>query len=79
MMGIGMGWGVITMTLLGVLLVGLLVAATVVLTRYAGRGLSGGPGGPEQVLAARFARGEIDEQEYRARLAALRESDRATW
>jgi putative membrane protein len=28
---------------------------------------------PEQVLAARFARGEIDETEYRNRLAVLRE------
>ncbi|WP_198152899.1 SHOCT domain-containing protein [Pseudofrankia sp. DC12] len=29
---------------------------------------------PEQILADRFARGEIDEKEYRARLAALRET-----
>jgi len=37
-----------------------------------------GPAGPspEQVLADRFARGEIDEQEFRARLAALRDADR---
>jgi putative membrane protein len=28
---------------------------------------------PEQVLAARFARGEIDETEYRDRMAVLRE------
>ncbi|HEX5568451.1 MAG TPA: SHOCT domain-containing protein [Streptomyces sp.] len=27
---------------------------------------------PEQLLAERFARGEIDEEEYRSRLAALR-------
>ncbi|OBI51123.1 SHOCT domain-containing protein [Mycobacterium sp. E787] len=31
---------------------------------------------PEQVLAARFARGEIDEQEYRDRLAVLRDHAR---
>jgi uncharacterized membrane protein len=31
---------------------------------------------PEQVLAARFARGEIDETEYRARLAVLRDHAR---
>jgi hypothetical protein len=37
--------------------------------RWAGR--------TDQILADRFARGEIDEQEYRARLAALRDtSDR---
>ena len=37
---------------------------------------SGTPTGPspEQVLADRFARGEIDEQEYRARLATLRDT-----
>jgi putative membrane protein len=28
----------------------------------------------EQVLADRFARGEIDDQEYRERLAALRDT-----
>ena len=31
------------------------------------------PASPEQVLAARFARGEINETEYRDRLAVLRE------
>ncbi len=31
---------------------------------------------PEQVLAARFARGEINETEYRDRLAVLREHAR---
>ena len=30
------------------------------------------PGTPEQLLAERFARGEIDEEEYRHRLAVLR-------
>ncbi|MDX2648788.1 SHOCT domain-containing protein, partial [Streptomyces sp. PA03-1a] len=30
---------------------------------------------PMQVLADRFARGEIDEEEYRRRLATLRGSD----
>ncbi|MFE1175223.1 SHOCT domain-containing protein [Streptomyces sp. NPDC058773] len=28
--------------------------------------------GPEQILAERYARGEIDEEEYRRRLATLR-------
>ncbi|MED7827284.1 SHOCT domain-containing protein [Streptomyces chiangmaiensis] len=28
---------------------------------------------PERVLAERFARGEIDEEEYRRRLGVLRE------
>ncbi|MEV5708273.1 MULTISPECIES: SHOCT domain-containing protein [Actinoallomurus] len=30
------------------------------------------PGGAESVLAERYARGEIDEEEYRERLAVLR-------
>jgi putative membrane protein len=30
---------------------------------------------PEQTLAERFARGEIDEDEYRRRLTVLRERD----
>lgn len=34
---------------------------------WAGSGLA-----PEQILADRFARGEIDEKEYRQRMAALR-------
>jgi putative membrane protein len=53
----------------------------VALIRYAGRGgqrwdgQHGGespqPAAPETLLAERFARGEIDDQEYRQRLAAL--------
>jgi putative membrane protein len=31
-------------------------------------------GGPEEILAERFARGEIDEAEYERRRAALRSS-----
>jgi len=33
-----------------------------------------GPGGPEHLLAERFARGEIDADEYRERLRVLREA-----
>jgi len=32
-----------------------------------------GPSRPEAILAERFARGEIDEDEYRRRMTALRE------
>lgn len=32
------------------------------------------PYGPERILAERFARGEIDEEEYRQRSRVLRES-----
>jgi putative membrane protein len=34
------------------------------------------PRGPEQILARRFAAGDIDEDEYRRRLAALRNTSR---
>src|SRR6266702_1598947 len=34
--------------------------------------------GPERLLAARFARGEIDEEEYRQRLATLQGAGQAT-
>ena len=35
-----------------------------------------GDGGAERVLGERFARGEVDEQEYRARLEVLRSGSR---
>jgi putative membrane protein len=75
------GWGGwIMMALVMVLFWGGLITAIVL----AIRGLSGG-GSPQNragswvsppaddVLAARFARGEIDEDEYRRRITALRE------
>ena len=40
--------------------------------RFFNSGAAGRPRGPEQILARRFAAGEIDEEEYRRRLAALR-------
>ncbi len=58
------------------------VLRTVVFRRWGGpwggprgRGPGWHPGsGAEQTLAARFAAGDIDEQEYRARLEVLRAS-----
>ncbi|MFE4977159.1 SHOCT domain-containing protein [Kitasatospora sp. NPDC056651] len=41
-----------------------------------GQGGDGGPGvAPEQLLAERFARGEIDAEEYRHRLDTLRSAN----
>jgi putative membrane protein len=40
--------------------------------RTGNQGNQGNPQ-PEEILARRFARGDIDEAEYRSRLAALRE------
>lgn len=78
--GYGMGgWAAVSMTVTVILFWLLLIAAIVALLRSitrgqrfrAGRG-STGPGTAEQVLAERFARGEIDEEEYRRRLDVLR-------
>jgi putative membrane protein len=72
----GFGWGWVMVALLVVLL----VAVTVLLVRHvsvSGGGPSSEPGDgrsrAEDVLAERLARGEIDEDEYRRRRAALRE------
>ena len=74
-MGVG-GW--LAMTLIVVVSVGLVAAATVAVVRGmrpADRGTGTGrftADDPERVLADRFARGEIDVEEYKARLRTLR-------
>jgi putative membrane protein len=56
----------------------LIIAGVVVLVRFLARSDQAGPARPvdrpsaEQILAERFARGEIDEEEYRRRLETLR-------
>jgi putative membrane protein len=53
----------------------LVIAAVIVLVRYlVGAQRTSNDRTPQQILAERFARGEIDEQEYRARLATLRDN-----
>jgi putative membrane protein len=77
--GSGMhGWGYIVMTVGGVLLLTVIILGFVILLRGRARGWWAGPRHPaaEELLAERFARGDIDEQEYRERLAALRQSSR---
>lgn len=71
-------WGWLLMSLGMVLFLALLVAGTVALVRL----LTGGHAlrrddsapdpGLEEALGSRFARGEMDEVEYRGRLAGLR-------
>lgn len=60
-----------------VLIFATLITAVVFAVRYLSghRGLGGSQQarGAEDVLAERFARGEIDEDEYRQRVTALRE------
>jgi putative membrane protein len=72
-------WMWATGLLVAVVLVGLVVWAVVRVTTQgarAGGGTSGGTGGgnrsADEILAERFARGEIDAEEYRQRRSALR-------
>jgi putative membrane protein len=70
------GWGWVGMTIGMVLFWGLVITAIVLLVRGVVRReqptAAAPPADAEQLLAERFARGEIDEAEYRDRLAALR-------
>lgn len=57
---------------------GLLIIAAIALIRYTKRGQAGSHSHaaptPQQILAQRFARGDIDEDEYKMRLQVLAES-----
>lgn len=73
--GAGMnGWGYALMTISMVLFWALVIFGVVALLRFfTGVDQSSTTRlTPEQLLADRFARGEIDEQEYHHRLAVLR-------
>ncbi|GAA2912343.1 hypothetical protein GCM10010517_78890 [Streptosporangium fragile] len=85
MMWYGMGgWGYVLMTISSLAFVALLVAAIVVLVRSSGRTGQRQPSAPytpptpEQLLAERFARGDIDADDYRQRVEVLRTGGRAT-
>jgi putative membrane protein len=75
--GNGMGgWGMALMTVSTLLFWGLVIAGIVALVRYTGRSAARGgstadTATPQRILAERFARGEIDEDEYTRRLAVL--------
>ena len=72
-MGGGMGWGG---WLFGAILLAGIVTLVVVLVRTWGAQRPSderrGPSDAEAILAERYARGEIDDDEYRQRLNALR-------
>ncbi|GAA3031029.1 SHOCT domain-containing protein [Streptomyces olivoverticillatus] len=80
----GGGWGLFAMTVSMVLFWALIITVAVLLFRTLARpphdarhtGWQSGPapGHAEQILAERYARGEIDEEEYARRLATLRGS-----
>ncbi|MBB6473276.1 putative membrane protein [Sphaerisporangium rubeum] len=71
------GWGYALMTLGMVVFWGLVAATIVLAIRYAGKTTRTdripSQQSAEEVLARRFARGEIDAEEYHARLDTLRE------
>ena len=81
--GSGMsGWGYALMTVSMILFWGAVIFGIVLLVRYFGRSgqppaarpprSAEPPQSPERLLAERFARGEIGEEEYQQRLAVLR-------
>lgn len=71
------GWGYVLMTVGMVLFWGLVIFGIVTLVRHLGRSsqqpseTAAARPAPERLLAERFASGEIDDQEYRTRLATL--------
>ena len=79
----GGGWGVgawVAMAVLMLVFWGVVVTVVVLLLRRTRS--EGGPASPrplhhdaERILSERFARGEIDEQEFTARRAALRRQE----
>jgi putative membrane protein len=72
------GWGYVLMSVSMVLFWALVIAGVVALVRYLSRSSqhTPDPGAarptPQQVLAERYARGDIDDEEYRRRLETLR-------
>jgi putative membrane protein len=76
MSGWGYALGIIGMVLFWVVLVLAIAAAVRYLDRKRGESFPPPPPPPtaEQVLAERFARGEIDADEYRRRLDTLRQA-----
>ena len=73
------GWSWVAMVTGMVVFWGLLIALLVMLARGLNRPADQAYGPrlpPEQLLAERFARGDIEEEEYRRRLATLTGSDR---
>ncbi|MFF2779547.1 SHOCT domain-containing protein [Streptomyces sp. NPDC058052] len=74
------GWGWFAMSAGMILFWGLLITAVVLIFRTLDRSTErpvrrGGTKESERILGERLARGEIDEEEYRRRLSALRSGE----
>ncbi|MCX4706124.1 SHOCT domain-containing protein [Streptomyces sp. NBC_01352] len=65
------GWDYTLMTLMMLALGAVLIAALVLLLRHPSTGTRGADASPERLLGERFARGEIDDDEYFRRLSVL--------
>jgi putative membrane protein len=74
----GAGWLMVLLMLVVVIAVVVIAVAllrgTVAPSTTAGAAPDARPTRPREILQERFARGEIDEQDYRARMRALDES-----
>jgi putative membrane protein len=68
------GWGMGLMVLSTLLFWALVAAGIVYAVRGLNRGGSVAPLSAEQLLAQRYARGEINDEEYQRRLQTLRQS-----
>ncbi|MER7792261.1 SHOCT domain-containing protein [Streptomyces sp. NPDC097640] len=66
------GWGYSLLTFIAIALWVLVALVAVALFRHVEPGVRAPWSSAERVLSERFARGEIDEDEYRTRLAVLR-------
>jgi putative membrane protein len=70
------GWGMLLMTFSALVFWGVVIGGIVYLIRQVGiwpQPTAGAPQpDPQRILAARYARGEIDDEEYRRRFTALR-------
>jgi putative membrane protein len=67
------GWGMAAMLLFNLFFWALLAGGAVLLYRtFRGAKNTSGPPSAEQQLGERYARGEIDDQEYEHRLTVLR-------
>ena len=81
--GIGGGWGYGLTALIMILFWAAVIYGIVALVGYARRNGTQGPEpgqppAPERLLAGRFARGEIDKDEYHRRHTSLRAAGPAT-